>query len=253
MCYLHAYLAFLFAVSGDWKTTRQHVSRLEAIARGFAVPMDGVLSALVQYLKGVVSQGTGDLNAAISYYENDMFELSKQGSMHPTLPETLQRDIALLAVLNKLSILQIDSKKNATLNSTILRALKPLCAEHSNKEISTAYYVLSATIKQDPDPKMFEIKQTLRSALSGAQATANNQFICITLNVMCNRFFADNVGPQAEKSAQAALATATKTGNPLWKSVAEGMFGDTLKRQGRVAEGEQKLQVARELAAEALP
>lgn len=251
--YLHAYLAFLSAVSGDWPMVRQHLSKLEDATQEFRVSMDGVLRALVQYLKGVLSQGTGDLNAAIQFFENDMFDLSSKRPSHPSLSENLQRDIAILAVLNKLSILQVETKRNATLNSTILGAMKPLCEDHPNKEISTAYYLLLATIKQNPEATMFEIKRHLRHALNGAQATANFQFTCITLNVMCSRFFTDNVGPQAEKSAQAALATATKTGNPLWKSVAEGMLGDCLSRQGRLAEGQERLQAARRQSAMALP
>lgn len=252
-CYLHAYLAFLSSVSGDWSSTRQHISNLESTAQQSTVSLESVLGALVQYLKGVLAQGTGDLNAAVEFFENGMFDLSGKPSAHPTLSEKLERDIAILAVLNKLSIIQVGAKRDPIINSTILKALKPLCEQHPNKEISTAYHLLLATIKQSPDAKMFEIKGHLRHALSGAQATANNQFICITLNVMCSRFFTDNVGPQAEKSAQAALATATKLGNPLWKSVAEGMLGECLTRQGRVAEGQEQLQAARRLSAVALP
>ena len=253
ICYLHAYLAFLSAVAGEWSTTKRNISKVEGMANAFGVALTGVLGSTTQYLKGVHSQGTGDLNTAIQSFEDGMFDLSGKRSAHPTFSENLQRDIALLAVLNKLSILQVATKRDAELNSSILKTLKPLCENHPNQEITIAYYLLLAMIKQSPDATMFEIKRNLKSALNGAQAKANFQFTCITLNVMGSRFFTDNVGPQAEKSAQAALATANKTGNPLWKSVAEGMLGDCLLRQGRVAEGQERLQAARSLSSMAFP
>jgi len=89
--------------------------------------------------------------------------------------------------------------------------------------------------------------------LSGARTTANTQFLCITLNVMCNRFFSNVVGAQAEKSAMAASVQAMRSGNILWRSVAEGMLAQCYEVQGKHTEAQATLEQAQSFARLALP
>jgi hypothetical protein len=91
-----------------------------------------------------------------------------------------------------------------------------------------------ATVRTNPPAPVFKVKKYLGAALNGSQITGNTQFLCITLNVMCDRFFHGVVGDQAKKSAEAAVAQAKRSGNSLWKSVANGMLSQCYDVQGNM-------------------
>ena len=110
-----------------------------------------------------------------------------------------------------------------------------------------------ATVETHPAAALFQVKNCLRAALNGAQTTANTQFLCITLSVMCNRFFSNVVGAQAEKSAQAASVQAQKSGNILWRSVADGMLAQCYEVNGKTADAKFTRDQAFKLAQMALP
>jgi len=100
---------------------------------------------------------------------------------------------------------------------------------------------------------MYDVKGYLRAALHGAGVTANTQFLCITLNVMCSRFFSNVVGDQAEKSAMAASTQAANSGNALWRSVADGMLAQCYEVQGKNAMARDTLAQAQVFAQKAAP
>lgn len=253
MCYLRVYLAFLMTVICDWKSTKMHIEKLKSTAKEFGIKLEGTLGLLCQYLTGVHLQGTGKFKAALEVYESKAFSLENRQPSTPSQSETFQRDISILAVLNKLAILQLEPRRNADLNTSILRSLESSCISHQNRGIAIAYRILVATIKTNPEAEMVDTKTHLRAALNGARDTGNHLFTTIVLNVMCSRYFVGVVGPQAEKSAQAASATASKAGNPLWKSVADGLLGNCLEVQGKMAESQDVLRSARRLSLMALP
>jgi hypothetical protein len=70
---------------------------------------------------------------------------------------------------------------------------------------------------------------------------------------MCNRFFANVVGAQAEKSALAASVQAQKSGNVLWRSVADGMLAQCYEVNGKATDAKVTMGQAVKLAQMALP
>lgn len=231
-------MAFCAAAAGSWADVKNNIDNLKASAQELDLSLEGPLGLLVTYLSGVFYQGVGDLGAALNIFQDKRFELPAQSApaMASSSLEQVGRDISLLAALNTLWILQDGNKKNLTRNTALIARLEPFCANHLNQEIKTAYNLIVATVETNPATPLFKVKNYLKMALDGAQATANSQFLCITLNVMCSKFFYNVVGIQAEKSASAADHHAKKSGNPLWKSVATQMLSRALEVNGKKAE-----------------
>lgn len=255
MCYLNCYMAFCAAAITDWATAKGHIEKVETTARDFDVPLVGPLGSVLVYLTGVYYQGIGDLDTALEIFQGKTFELpaetGKTNMMNSA--DQVERDIALLAALNSLWILQDGDRKNPSRNTTLIARLEPLCKSHPNKDIETAFNLVMATVETHPAAALFQVKNCLRAALNGAQTTANTQFLCITLSVMCNRFFSNVVGAQAEKSAQAASVQAQKSGNILWRSVADGMLAQCYEVNGKTADAKFTRDQAFKLAQMALP
>jgi hypothetical protein len=253
LCYFYIYMAFCEAAIADWAGAHKRIDKLRSTAKTFEVSLAGPLGCLVLYLTGVYHQGVGDLDAALQIFQDDKFNLSPVRSPNPTSGDQVEHDISLLAALNTLWILQEDYRKDPTKNTTLVARLEPLCTNHSNKDIVTAFNLILATVNTNPPAPLYTIKSSLNAALSGAMSTANTQFLCITLNVMCARFFANVVGAQAEKSAMAASVQAKKSGNVLWRSVADGMLAQCYEVQGKQIEATATLEQAQKFAQIALP
>lgn len=255
MCYINCYMAFCAAAVTDWATTKSHIDRVQTTAQDLDVPLVGPLGSVLVYLTGVYHQGTGDLDKALKIFQDKKFDLPSNSSKASTMnsADQVERDIALLAALSSLWIQQDGQRKNPTHNTSLISRLEPLCKNHPNKDIDTAFNLVMATVETNPAAPLFQIKNCLRAALSGAQTTANTQFLCITLSVMCNRFFSNVVGAQAEKSAQAASVQAQKSGNILWRSVADGMLAQCYEVNGKTADASYTMDQAFKLAKMALP
>ncbi|RDL35012.1 Uncharacterized protein BP5553_06943 [Venustampulla echinocandica] len=253
LCYFRLYMGFCAALLSDWQTVKQNVDHLKSTARYFDIPLSGPLECLTIYLTGVYHQGIGDLDAALHYFRNPRFDLSPAKSSNPTSTDQVERDFALLAALNILWILQDPKRQNPAMNTSLIAQLEPFCAKHPNTDIQTAFNLVKATVNTIPPPQLFTIKKYLGAALSGAQTTFNTQFLCITLNVMCSRFFSNVVGDQAEKSAKAASVQAQKSGSALWRSVADGMLARCYEVQGKESEAQASMEQARKLSQMALP
>lgn len=245
-------MGFCAALMSDWAVVKQSVDHMRSTARYFDIPLSGPLECLTIYLTGVYHQGIGDLDIALHHFQNPMFDLSSAKSSNPTSTSQVERDFSLLAALNILWILQDPKRQNPETNTSLIAKLEPFCAKHHNTDIQTAYNLVKATVNTIPPPQLFTIKKYLGAALSGAQTTFNAQFLCITLNVMCSRFFSNVVGDQAEKSAKAASMHAQKSGSALWRSVADGMLARCYEVQGKKSEAQASMEQARKLSQMAL-
>lgn len=253
LCYFHTYMAFCAAVIADWAGVETYLDKLRTTAKNYDVPLGGPLEFLALYLRGVYHQGTGDLDACLHIFQDAKFDLSHFQSSNMSSATQMMRDISLLAALNTLWILQRADRQDPNINTALITKIEGVCENHPNKDIQTAFNLVVATVNVNPPAPLFKIKNYLRAALSGAQATANTQFLCITLNVMCNKFFANVVGDQAEKSAMAASVQAKKSGNTLWMSVADGMLAQCYDVNGKKEEASKTFEQARRLAQKALP
>jgi hypothetical protein len=235
---VNGYIAFCAAASGSWADVKNNIDKLKATANELEMPLVGPLGFLVTYLSGVYYQGIGNLDAALKIFQDKKFDLPPESD--PPLAsrsiEQVERDISLLAALNTLWILQDGRLKDPITNTALIARLERFCEKHLNRDIQTAFNLIVATIETNPTTPLFKIKNYLKAALEGSQATANTQFLCITLNVMCSKFFSNVVGAQAEKSAMAASVQARRSGNALWKSVADQMLAKCYEVNGKKSE-----------------
>lgn len=251
-CYCQAYMAFCFAALADWLKVKEHIDAIQKTACEYEIRLQGPLESLTLYLTGTYHQGIGDFDAALKIFESERLQVPN-GKALVSSNEEVERDLAILAALNTICILQDKPRQDTSFNVVLMERLEQLCVNHPNKDIETAYYLIAATVPMNPATELFKIKQHLRSALNGARITGNSQFTCITLTVMFSRFFTGVVGEQAEKSAKAATVQAQKSGNALWMSVGDGMLAQCYETQGKKVEAQQALESAQAYAAKALP
>ncbi|PQE16549.1 cohesin loading factor protein [Rutstroemia sp. NJR-2017a BBW] len=242
LCYLNLYVAFCAAAVADWPLVKESMRSMTAAAEKFEVPLIGCLGKLALYLEGVYYQGSGDLKAALDVFANDAFRFAD--IPYSTSEQRVERDIALLAALNSLLILQDPQWQDP---------LEPYCSDHPNKDIQTAFSLIRATTKTSSAAMIHETKNHLAMALNRAKATANTQFLCLVLSIMCSKFFNNCVGDQAEKSALAARRHAELSKNKLWMSVSGGLLAQFYDISDKRAEAQATLSEACILAHEALP
>ncbi|KAG0648326.1 hypothetical protein D0Z07_5190 [Hyphodiscus hymeniophilus] len=253
LCYYHSSMAFCAAAVADWLGMKTNLDNLRAAANENGIKLAGPLEILALYLGGVYHQGVGDLDVALEIFQDPKLDVSYFESSDLSSAGQFMRDLSLLAGLNALWILQHVDRQDPDVNTKLVTKIEANCTRHSNRDIRTAFYLVLATVKVNPPAPLWKIKKDLGNALSGAQATANTQFLCITLNVMCSKFFANVVGDQAEKSAMAAAVQAKKSGNTLWRSVAEGMLAQYFDVNGKKEEAARAFEQAKEMAQIAMP
>lgn len=251
LCYSHIYMAFCCAAVGDWVRVKQSMSAIAAGAERFEIPLSGRLGTLTLYLEGVYLQGTGDLKTALRIFQHDTFQLSERSDWHSD--DQVERDIAILASLNVLLILQDENWQDPIENVTLISKLEPYCVNHPTKDIQTAFSIIRATVKTSSSAMIHETKNHLSAALNKAKASHNTQFLCLVLNIMCSKFFNNCLGDQAEKSALAALKQANHSKNKLWVSVAKGLLAQFYDISGKRAEAQETFEEACAKAHEALP
>ncbi len=232
---------------------KSNIDLVGEVAQKYETSLSGLLGFFRLYLEGVYHQGTGDFDSALRIFQDDVFNVPATKGSNTTSSDELSRDIALLALLNTVNILQDSERLDLNNNASLLERLESLCLHHPNKDIVTAFHLIKATVKANPPIPMFQIKQSLKVALSWATATSNSLFLCITLSVMCSRFFSGVVGDQALKSALSASKQSSNSGNPLWTSVADGMLAQCYDVHGRKAEAQATLNQALQSAQKAFP
>jgi hypothetical protein len=183
-CYFRIYMACYWAGLANWTETKRYIDELRTAVRKFEVPMIGALGQLALYLDGIYHQGIGDFNTALQIFGDPKLNLNTAKGSVSTTEDQVQRDTALLAALNSLWILQDEERRNYDTNVAMMEKLEPLCVNHPNLDIRTAFHLSGATIEKNPPLQLIDIKSSLRSALDCAQSTANTQFLAMTLGVM---------------------------------------------------------------------
>ncbi|KAI4258827.1 MAG: hypothetical protein LQ352_001038 [Teloschistes flavicans] len=231
-----------FASHGSVRPAREQLQEFEQAASPHAKEPE-FLDILAQYLHGVIKQGTGEFDAALSVFQSPYLSIG-----HPTTCVPAHLDLAILSVFNSILILRTPSHPSHGLLSSLMSSLEPHLSRIKNsKALASAYNIILAT-PLDPPPTIVRTKQYLQHALQAARGVSNNQLICITLNFMSYKFFKGVVGEQAEKSARASENLARKGMDGLWQSVSSGLLADTLDMAGRAQEAESMREVGREIA-----
>lgn len=246
-------MAFYAAGLTEWPKVKMCIDKIHSTAREFQIDFGGILGYLTIYLRGAYHQGRGEFDTALEVFEDERFRLPTSKTAFVSYEEQVERDISILVALNKLCILQEKPRQSLADNIALIEGLEEICVHHPNKDIETAFNLVAATVRRNPPLELFKVKLYLRSALNRAQESGNTQFLCLTLSMMCSRFFSGVVGNQAEKSAQAASINAMKSGNVLWMSVADGMLANCYEVQGKMMEAQDTREAAYKSAEKAFP
>lgn len=246
-------MAFSSAGLSKWTEAKRYIDDLKMAVRKFEISLTGPLGQLALYLEGVYYQGVGDFDKALQIFGDAKLDLTTAKSAALTSADQLERDLAILAALNTLWIVQDRGLQDLDRNLVLKEKLEPLCVNHQNVDIRMAFQLVGATVQTNPPLELIEIKSRLKSALACGNTTSNILHMCICLSIMCSRFFNGVVGPQAEKSARAASVQATKSGNALWMSVTDGMLARCYEVQGKTQDAQASMASAQRYAEQALP
>lgn len=247
MCYLYILQGLHFATHTRWAEVKNCVAQLENMVKP---PLEGVVVLYSTYLAGVYHQGTGDLKTASSIFRNRMFSLDG-GSEKNGNRKSTELEVSLLATFNRLWIMQHPDYRDDRLTLELLEQLRPLCADHPNMEIRTAYNLVLAAVQTNPPIPMTAVKMHISTALNNAQSLGNVQTLSIALNLMRAKLFQSIVGDQALKSARAASNQAKRSGNTLWMSVADGMLAQSFDVQGQSLDAQKAWEDATQYARQA--
>ncbi|KAI9762321.1 MAG: hypothetical protein M4579_000470 [Chaenotheca gracillima] len=248
-CYFQIHLIFTFCARADWSQAQTTLNKLNQEVQ--ELDPDSLVITLIQYLSGIVLQGRGQSSAALEVYDGLELDNLKLNEPVKSSSQQVRRDIAILAILNKVSIIRDPSHPRNNEVVALLTSVEQTCVSHSNQGFVSAFYLLRST--SIPSETIIKTKQFLQFALNAAKKVSNQELLCLTLNFMSWKFFRGVVSEQAEKSAQAAYQTAQKSGNSLWINVAKEMMSGTLEVQGKMREAEVIKKEAAQMAEAVVP
>src|SRR4051794_39402204 len=201
LCYLRLHLTFALCARTDWTAAQQSMNELQKSVELVGTEIPESLQSLILYLVGVIHQGTGDLDAAITVYMNPTFNLDNYNGPAISGVQSICRDVAILASLNSVFIWRDVNRPQYHKIDPMLEKVAPLCESHPNLDLQAAFNLVKAV--GNPNDPIIKTKTFLQLAMKGAQSVANNQLLSITLSFMSWKYFRGVVGEQAEKSARA--------------------------------------------------
>lgn len=241
-CFFQIQLVFNFCTRTAWEDAQQHLQGLKDNAAAISEkPI--LLSLLIQYLDGMVNQGTGHLDIALSIFQRPCLSITTK----PSSPAHM--DLVILSTFNIILILHPSNHVLHRSLPALLSSLHPYLPRiQSTKPLLSAYNLILATTPNPDPPTIPRTKQHLQAALQAAKSVSSIQLQCITLNFMSYKFFKGLVGEQAEKSVRASENLARKGMDGLWRSVSAGSVGETLEMAGRVEEAGRVREMGREIA-----
>ncbi|KOS18642.1 hypothetical protein ESCO_000389 [Escovopsis weberi] len=231
--YLNILLGLVAASHCQWGHVKATMQKLGILV---SQSTQSTVRLLSTYLEGVYYQGVGDLAMAMRIFKDPCFAVPRQGAG----TKAGQQEIALLAGLNRLWIMQHHSYLNDEETLGLIEELQPQCANHWNLDLRTAWHNVMAALVTDPPQQLNQQKQHMHAAMAGSKMTSNVLGAAVTLCIMRSRFFENVIGEQALKSARAAAKQAQRSGNMLWQSVADGMLAQSYEVQGQREEAKQE-------------
>ncbi|KAF2718556.1 hypothetical protein K431DRAFT_274591 [Polychaeton citri CBS 116435] len=225
--FIRLHLVFAYCATSRWALAAKSIQETHDILGRAGIGAEQATKSVLLYLQGVCKQGTGDLQGAMEDFGSPLLcaQAKDRGC-------TFDRDIQTLSTLNKVLILRSTQAQQHEAES-LLNSIQAYCTAHDNKALGSAFHIIKATTPNSGMP-IVKVKQQIQAALNSAQVVSNNQLLCIIMNTMTLLFFKDIVGQQALKCGNAGRTFANKVHDPLWKVVADAMYGDTLERCGEL-------------------
>lgn len=217
-CYLNLLLGLLAASQCSWDVVKHYLVTTESIRAPST--LEGMLSSFYVYLKGVYSQGIGDFDTALYNFQHESL------SIHAVPAKQSQRHLALMAAMNRLWIMQRPSHQNDRLTNELLNEAEPLCRDHYNIELRVAWLGVRATVVTNPPRQRNQRKEDAGRALGDVRVTGNALAHTLALVITRDLLYNNVLGDQAWKCMQAAAHWASKSHNPLWQSIVDGILAD---------------------------
>ncbi|RMZ86206.1 hypothetical protein DV737_g318, partial [Chaetothyriales sp. CBS 132003] len=244
-CRLLIEQTFLQCSSGDWKSAWKslEMSRKSAAELVDAKPPKS-LTSIMQYLEGVIEQGRGNLEAALSCYESadlDLGQFQRQavgggaGQQQTAGPGRwnsdfeVGRNICILAAMNKLLLTNEPGHESYKQRASLLDRVQTAMKSCTDKNIMAAYTLVH---QQVGERGVVASKNSLVSALNAAKAVANTQITALVLTVMQQNFFRGVTDEHANKCVKAAVTNVQQWGNATWSYVAAGIEAESLEFRG---------------------
>lgn len=252
--YTRVHLALFHCYRAQWDAASQLLEELQSDRDVFTEADMEPLPSLIQYLMGVIYQGSGKINAALSVFQGPAFDPNADFCREPSnSSQRTQRDLVILATLNTILIVRCNQSKYKDLDVRhLISSIEPLCTPtSSHKAIQAALNFIRAS--SNDGQAILKTKEYIGQALTAAQSLENTQLKCMTLALVSGKFLRGVVGEQAEKGARAALMQANKTHNNLWISVTQAMYADALEVQGKMAEARAMKEEASRLTESIMP
>ncbi|KAI9885494.1 MAG: imidazoleglycerol-phosphate dehydratase [Watsoniomyces obsoletus] len=245
--YIKIHLALLLCSRTQWKRASGIMEELTT-HQNHGLPPTEPLTTLTRYLEGVISQGLGDTSTALRSFTLSIFNPHLDFCQAPTTStQRIQRDLTILATLNRI-LIERSIPGNESKITSLINTIEPLCmAINSNKHLRSALSFIKVC-SQGTQLSVIETKKHLEEALTMARDLSNTQLVSLSMSFLNWKFLRGMVGPQAEKGARAAVMTATNAGNQLWVSVSKGTLAESLELQGKVDEAKTVKEEAVELA-----
>ena len=244
-------LVFAMCTRNAWAAARKELTALKEVMTSMPPSSEAATRLFVQYLEGIISQGTGDTRTALSIFSSPELSLSSGSEIQQT---PIRRDLSILATFNTVLIIHPRTHPKHALLPDILSSLDQLAPNHQSQNIRTAHNIIRAlSLHTEDDGTIMKAKQYLSYSLRDAQLAENSQMMSIMFNFMSENFFREVFSPQAQKSAQSALNLSRKARNDMWVSVASNMLANVLEGLGKIAEAQQYKKEAMEIAANLPP
>ena len=233
----------MFALCGrsGWSEARKELATLKEMQKNLEEEVTFPIEAFILYLEGMICQGTGDTEGALSRFSNPL--LAVRSATQPSMT----RDLSVLAALNCILIIHLPTHPQHSRLPSFLSSLEGLNKATQSRNIRAAYFLV-LSLQANTQHEQLKTKENLSKVLSESKITANNQLMCIALNFMTEKFFRGLLGDQSLKSARTAVNMARRQKNDLWTSVADGLLAESLETQGMGAEAEQVRAEARQIA-----
>lgn len=251
-CQFLAEKAFLHSQEGQWDEVQHAVDTMSKISKELGEEFPRSMTSTIQYLNGAIQQGRGDLSTALRIYQSSTFDLSQftrgpkssqhSHKSHDSESDTI-RNIAMLAALNKLLIINDRSHPQYNQIPDIIEQLKPLVKTAQDKTIEAAYKLIRTNVVQLP---IFEDKDTRVQALNLAKAAENSQMAALVLVTMYLRYFCGLNNKNAHQCLKATRVNMKDWGSPMWLHVTAGLEAQALDFWGRTADAQTRLEEARE-------
>lgn len=194
---------------------------------------------LLSYMSAINDQKSGMFESAIAAYCSSSFSLPEENAA-PNTTTNLNLELSILSALNLFTILRDPSRSQQSQAKAIALRLQPICENHPNQYLRTAFRVVYAISSEKESIVMQKqlMQRTSTQANAVFNATKNRELVILALCYYTSRFFADQAGDHAIKAVRATKQNAKLSKKPWWIAVAYGLAIPVYRHSGLNDEAE---------------